>query len=54
MVRVFVFISKVKESNLVNDVVCGQQWYVDKIFSYLILKICASIDYVAYLHRSGF
>jgi hypothetical protein len=38
MVRVF---AKVKGSKLVNDVVCGPQWYVDKIFSYLILKIGA-------------
>jgi hypothetical protein len=36
MVRVFTSIPKVKGSNLMNGVVCGQQWYVDKIFSYII------------------
>jgi hypothetical protein len=36
MVRVFASIPKVKGSNLMNGVVCGQQWYVDQIFSYLI------------------
>jgi hypothetical protein len=35
MVRVFVFIPKVKGSNLIGGVVlCGQQWYVDQIFIY--------------------
>jgi hypothetical protein len=29
MVRVFAFILKVKGSNLMSDVMCGQQWYVD-------------------------
>jgi hypothetical protein len=29
MVRVFASILKVKGSNFVGDVVCGQQWYVD-------------------------
>jgi len=29
MVRVFVSIPKVKGSNLMSGVVCGQQWYVD-------------------------
>jgi len=36
MVKVFVFIIKVKKPNLMNGVVCGQQWYVDQIFSYRI------------------
>jgi hypothetical protein len=34
MVRVFAFNLKVKGSNLMGGVVCGQQWYVDRIFSY--------------------
>jgi len=34
--QVFAFIPKVKGSNLTNGVVCGEQWYVDRIFSYLI------------------
>jgi hypothetical protein len=29
MVRVFAPIPKVKGSNLMGGVVCGQQWYVD-------------------------
>ncbi len=29
MVNVFASISKVKRSNLMSGVVCGQQWYVD-------------------------
>jgi len=41
MVSAFVCIPKVKESNLMSVVVSGQQWYVDKIFFYLILKIGA-------------
>jgi hypothetical protein len=41
MVKVFVYISKVKGSNFMGDIVCGQQWYVDRIFSYQILKIGA-------------
>jgi hypothetical protein len=32
---------KVKGSNLIGGVVCGQQWYVDQIFFYRILKIGA-------------
>jgi hypothetical protein len=36
MVRVFASIPKVKGSNLVSGDVCGQQWYVDWIFSYLV------------------
>jgi hypothetical protein len=39
MVRVFTSIQKVKGSNLMGGVVCGQQWYVDRIFSYRILII---------------
>jgi hypothetical protein len=34
MVQVFACIPKVKGSNLMGGVVCGQQWYVDRIFSY--------------------
>jgi hypothetical protein len=30
MVRVFVSNPKVKGSNLMGDIVCGQQWYVDR------------------------
>jgi hypothetical protein len=41
MVRVFTSIPKVKVSNLMGDVMCGQQWYVDQIFSYQIPKIGA-------------
>jgi len=29
MVKVFASIAKVKGSNLMGGVVCGQQWYVD-------------------------
>jgi hypothetical protein len=29
-------IPKVKESNLMGGVMCGQLWYVDQIFSYRI------------------
>jgi hypothetical protein len=36
MVKVFGFIPKVKGSNLTSGVVCDEQWYVDRIFSYLI------------------
>jgi hypothetical protein len=39
MVKVFAFNPKVKGSNLMGGVVCGQQWYVDRIFFYRILKI---------------
>jgi hypothetical protein len=39
MVRVFAPIPKVKGSNLMGGVVCAQQWYVDRIFSYQIPKI---------------
>jgi len=41
MVKVFISIIKVKGSNFINGVVCGQQWYVDQIFSYLIFRIGA-------------
>jgi hypothetical protein len=41
MVRVFAFIPKVKGSNLIGGVVCGQQWHVDRIFPYRILRIGA-------------
>jgi hypothetical protein len=50
MVKVFASIPKVKRSNLLGGVVCGQQWYVDRIFSYLIPIIGAYVDYVAYVH----
>jgi len=38
MVRVFASISKVKGSNLVSGVVCGQLWYVDRILFYRIFR----------------
>jgi hypothetical protein len=41
MVRVFVCIPKVKGSNLMSGVVCGQRRFIDRIFFYLILRICA-------------
>jgi hypothetical protein len=41
MVKVFATIPKVKGSNLMGGVVCGQQWYVDRIFSYQILRLGA-------------
>jgi len=41
MVNVFASISKVKGSNFINGVMCGQQWYVNWIFSYRILEIGA-------------
>jgi len=34
-------IPKVKGSNLMGGVVCGEQWYVDQIFFCQILKIGA-------------
>ncbi len=49
MVRVFASNPKVKGSNFMGGVVCGQQWYVDQIFSYQILKIGVYVNYVAYL-----
>jgi hypothetical protein len=39
MVRVFASIPK--GSNFISGVVCGQQWYVDQLFSYRILIISA-------------
>jgi hypothetical protein len=54
MERVFASIPKVKGSNLMNGVVCGQQWCVDQIFSCRIPRIGASVEYVAYLPRLGF
>jgi hypothetical protein len=41
MIRVFASIPKVKGSNLMSGVVCGQQCYVDQIFPYQIPKIGA-------------
>jgi hypothetical protein len=41
MVRVLASNPKVKGSNLMSGVVCGQRWYVDWIFAYQILKIGA-------------
>jgi len=41
MINVFTSIPKVKGSNLMGGVVCGQQGYVDQIFSYQIPKIGA-------------
>jgi hypothetical protein len=41
MVKVFAPIPKVKGSNFMGGVVCGQQWYVDQIFFYRILRIGA-------------
>ncbi len=33
--------SKGQRSNLIGGVMCGQQWYVDRIFSYRILRLSA-------------
>jgi hypothetical protein len=41
MVRVFVPIPKVKGSNFMSGVVCGQQWYGDRIIFYWIPKLGA-------------
>jgi hypothetical protein len=49
MVKVFASIPKVKGSNLLGGVMCGEQWYVDQIFFYRIPRVSASVDYVAYL-----
>jgi hypothetical protein len=49
MVRVFAFIPMVNGSNFMSGVVCGQQWYVDQIFSYQNFRIGDHVDYVAYL-----
>jgi hypothetical protein len=48
MVRVFAPIPKVKGSNFMGGVMCGQQWYVNGIFSYQISRIGAKVDYMAY------
>jgi hypothetical protein len=39
MVKVFAYNSKVKGSNPMNGDVCGEQWYVDRIFPYRIFII---------------
>jgi len=49
MVRVFARILKVKGSNLMSGVVCGQQWYVDQKFFYRIPRLGAYVDCMAYL-----
>jgi hypothetical protein len=49
MVKVFTCNLKVKGSNLMGGVMCGQQWYVNRIFFYRIPRICVYVDYVAYL-----
>ncbi len=55
MVKVFAPFPKVKGSNLMGGVVCGQQWYVDRILFYRIPRLDAYVDYVAYhLPRLGF
>jgi hypothetical protein len=54
MLKVFVSNPKVKGSILVSGVGCGQQWYVDIIFSYLIFRIGAYVNYMAYVPRLGF
>jgi hypothetical protein len=41
MVRVIASNPKVKGSNFMGGVVCDQQWYVDQMFFYRILKIGA-------------
>jgi hypothetical protein len=41
MVMVFTFTTKVKGLNVMGGVVCGQLWYVDRIFSHRIPKIGA-------------
>jgi hypothetical protein len=41
MVRMFGSIAKVEGSNFMGDVVCGQQWYIDQIFSYQIFRLSA-------------
>jgi hypothetical protein len=41
MVRVFASIPKVKGSNFMSGMVCGQQCYVDRIFPYQIHRIYA-------------
>jgi hypothetical protein len=41
MVKVFAPIPKVKGLNLMGGVMNGQQWYVDRIFSYRIPELNA-------------
>jgi hypothetical protein len=41
MIRVFASNPKVKGSNFMGGVLCGEQWYVDQILSYWIPKIGA-------------
>jgi len=41
MVKMFASIPKVRGSNFMSGVVCGQQWYVDQIFPHQIPRICA-------------
>jgi hypothetical protein len=41
MVKAFASNPNVKGSNLMSDVVCGQQWCVNRMFSYPIPKISA-------------
>jgi hypothetical protein len=48
-------IPKVKGSNVMGGVVCGQQWYVDEIFSYQVLrKVFRLIVWPIYLPRLRF
>jgi hypothetical protein len=49
MVSVFAFIVNVKDQTFIGGVVCGQQWYVDWIFSYQIPKIGWLRDLLTYL-----
>jgi len=39
--KVFAPIPKVKGSNLMGGVMCGQQWFVDQIFFYWIPRLGA-------------
>jgi len=39
MVRMFAPIPKVKGSNFMGGFMCGQQWYVNRIFFYCILRL---------------
>jgi hypothetical protein len=41
MVRVFAPFQRSKDQTFMDGVVCDQQWYVDRIFSYRILRIGA-------------
>jgi hypothetical protein len=52
VVKVFACIPKVKVSNLMGSVVCGQQWYVDPIkFLEYVPRL---IMWPIYLLRLGF